>query len=267
MYDDLKGKTALVTGSGQGIGRGIALGFAAEGCDVAINVRASLDKAEETAEMARALGVRATVHQADIADRDAVFGMVDDVVSQLGKIDILVNNAGSNTDKGKSFEEVDFADFSSWLESGLNGTVHCCQAVGKQMVAQRSGSIVNITSISSRRPLPFWGGYSVIKQAVTMLTRELAIEFLEPEGSTITVNAIAPGLISTPRTAFLVNNEAVMEARLKAVPMRRVGEVEDIANVALFLASDQSSFMTGQELVVDGGEADYWAEMARWARA
>jgi NAD(P)-dependent dehydrogenase (short-subunit alcohol dehydrogenase family) len=129
MYDDLKGKTALVTGSGQGIGRGIALGFAAEGCDVAINVRASLDKAEETAEMARALGVRATVHQADIADRDAVFGMVDDVVSQLGKIDILVNNAGSNTDKGKSFEEVDFADFSSWLESGLNGTVHCCQAV------------------------------------------------------------------------------------------------------------------------------------------
>jgi NAD(P)-dependent dehydrogenase (short-subunit alcohol dehydrogenase family) len=178
-----------------------------------------------------------------------------------------VNNAGSGTTKGISFESVDFDAFRGLVDEGLHGTVHCCQAVGRHMVPRRRGSVINITSISARRPLPFWGGYSVSKQAVTMLTRQLAIEWLEPEGSTIRVNAIAPGLIATPRTARLVENPAVMGPRLEAIPMRRAGTPEDIAHVAVFLASDRSGFMTGQELVVDGGEADYWAEMARWAKS
>jgi glucose 1-dehydrogenase len=267
VYNDLKGKTALVTGSGQGIGRGIALALAAEGVDVAVNVRKSIDAGEETVEAARRAGVRSSVHQADIADREAVFAMVDSVLEEFGKIDILVNNAGSAAPRGRSFEDVEIDAFRRHIDEGLHGTVHCCQAVGRHMVQRLTGSVINITSISARRPLPFWGGYSVAKQAVTMLTRELALEWLQPEGSTIRVNAIAPGLIATPRTARLVENPELMRPRLEGIPMRRAGTVEDIAHVALFLASDCSGYMTGQELVVDGGESDYWPEMARWGRA
>ncbi len=266
MYDDLRGKKALVTGSGKGIGRGIALALAAEGVDVAINVRNDVAAGEKTAEEARGHGVRVVLHQADVSHQDQVNTMVDRVVDELGGIDILVNNAGGAGAKGISIEEYDTDAFRTMIDECFYSTLYCCQAVGKHLVRQLSGSVINITSLAAVRALPFWGAYSVSKQAVTMLTRQLAGEWLEPEGSTIRVNAIAPGLIATPRTERFVTNPVAMGPRLAGIPMGRVGTPEDIANFVVFLASDRSSFMTGQELVVDGGETDYWAEMARFGR-
>lgn len=266
MYEDLRGKTALVTGSGQGIGRGIAVALAEAGVDVAINVRKSIDSGEETAEIARASGVLSRVYQANIGDRKAVFSMVDNVLADFGKIDILINNAGAGVPRGFSFEELPEDAYHEVMDGGINGVAYCCQAVGQHMVKKRTGNVINITSIAGLRPFPFWSGYSVTKQAVSMLTRQLAFEWLRPEGSTIRVNAIAPGLIATPRTAPLVGNPELMATRLKGIPMRRVGTVKDISNLALFLASDQSSFITGQEIVADGGETDYWGEMSYWGK-
>lgn len=266
MYDDLRGKKALVTGSGKGIGRAVALALAAEGVDVAINVRNDLAAGEVTVEAARGHGVRAIMHQADVSQQIQVNNMVDRVVHELGGIDILVNNAGGTARKGISIEEYDTDAFRTTIDECFYSTLYCCQAVGKHLVRQLSGSVINITSVAAVRALPFWGAYSVSKQAVTMLTRQLAGEWLEPEGSTIRVNAIAPGLIATPRTERLVSNPSAMGPRLAGIPMGRVGTPDDIANFAVFLASDRSSFMTGQQLVVDGGESDYWVEMARFGR-
>jgi len=266
MYEDLRGKIALVTGSGQGIGKGIALALAKAGVDVAVNVRKSVENGEETSAEARNEGVKSLVYQADIGDRKAVFSMVDRVLSDFGKIDILINNAGTGVPRGISFEDLSEDAYREVMDGGINGVAYCCQAVGQHMVKNLAGNVINITSIAGLRPFPFWSGYSVTKQAVTMLTRQLAFEWLRPEGSKIRVNAIAPGLIATPRTAALVNNPDLMPSRLRGIPMRRVGTVEDISNLALFLASDQSSFITGQEIVADGGETDYWGEMSYWGK-
>src|SRR4051812_37463708 len=139
MYDDLRGKTALVTGSGQGIGRGIALALAAEGVSVAVNVRNNVAAAEETAAAARRCGVSASVFPVNVADRDGVFAMVEQVVDEFGRIDILVNNAGSSGLKGVSLEDYDVDLFRTMLEEGLIGTLNCCQAVGRHLVRQGSG--------------------------------------------------------------------------------------------------------------------------------
>lgn len=263
MYSDLQGKVALVTGAGQGIGRAIALALAEAGVDVAVNVRSSVDLAEQVAKEVRQKGCRSGVYQADVADRDAVFAMVDRVLTDFGSIDILVNNAGVPGTMGVPLDQLEFDLWKRNIDTNLHGTFHCCQAVGRHMVAKKRGVVINMASTSALKPLALWGAYSVSKLGVIMLTKQLAMEWAP---SNIRVNAIAPGIIETPRTARGVADPEVMGPRLRAIPMGRPGRPEEIANVALFLASEQSSYMTGQVLVVDGGETDYWQTMVEWAQ-
>lgn len=263
MYSDLQGKVALVTGSGQGIGKAIALALAAEGVDVAVNVRRSVDAAEQVAAEIRGKGYRSRVYRADVADRAAVFAMVEAVFQDFGRIDILVNNAGATPTIGVSLERLEFEVWERIIDTNLHGAFHCSQAVGRYMVPQQAGSIITIASTAALKPLAFWSGHSASKLALSMLTRQLALEWA---ASNIRVNAIAPGLIETPRTVGFIADPQLIGPRLQDIPMGRPGKIQEVANVVLFLASEQSSYMTGQVLVVDGGETDYWFVMADWAQ-
>jgi 3-oxoacyl-[acyl-carrier protein] reductase len=263
MRLDLEGKVALVTGSGQGIGKAIALALAAEGVHVAVNVRRSIEAAEQTAEAIRARGARAGIYQADVADYDAVAEMVERVIKDFGQIDILVNNAGATPMRGVSLDRLEPRVWQENMDGTLGSTFNCCQLVGRHMTERRSGNVINIASTAALKPLPFWSGHSVSKLAVCMLTRQLAMEWAP---NNVRVNAIAPGIIETPRTAPLLANPALVEDRLRGIAMGRAGTAEEIGKVAVFLASDMSSYMTGQVLVVDGGETDYFPVMVDWAK-
>jgi NAD(P)-dependent dehydrogenase (short-subunit alcohol dehydrogenase family) len=263
MRLDLEGKVALVTGSGQGIGRAIALAFADEGVDVAVNVRTNRDAADEVAEAIRKKGRRASVYQADAADRDAVDDMVTGVIREFGRVDILVNNVGATPKRGRSIEQLEPEVWRDNMEGTLGSTFYCCQAVGRHMVERKAGNVINIASAAAFKPLAFWSGHSTSKMAVCMLTRQLAMEWAR---SNIRVNAIAPGIIETPRTKGLIANPELGGPRLHGIAMGRAGQPEEIASVAVFLASSLSSYMTGQVLLVDGGETDYFPVMVDWAK-
>ncbi len=244
----LAGKVALVTGGGSGIGRGICIRFAEEGADVAV---ADLNRqgAEETAEEVGKLEARGLAIEADVTKRADCERMVQETVASLGKLDCFVANAGIG--RVAPFLEMAEEDWEAVIRTNLTGVFLSCQAAARQMAEQgHGGRIITIASVAAERPAVRMAPYSASKAAVRMLTKVMALE-LSPHR--ITVNAIGPGVIDTPLAAPLV--EAINAAERDVAPLGRVGEPKDVADLALFLASDEADYITGGLIFVDGGLA------------
>jgi len=244
-----KDKNVLVTGGGRGIGRAIALAFGREGASVAVNA-AHLATAEETAKEIRDMGVRAIAIEANVADEEQVNAMVDRVVSEFGSIDILVNNAGTSHPIIPTLEQKT-ADFDRVIAINLRSAYICCKAVGKYMVPQRSGKIVNIASISGLTGQPMRTGYAPSKAGMINMTMALAVEWGRHN---INVNAVAPGHVLTDMVRGSISKGILDEQRLvNRTSLGRLSTPDDIANAALFLAADASKAITGICLPVDCG--------------
>lgn len=253
----LKDKVCLVTGASRGIGRAIAITFGKEGADVVVNYSKSKDKAEEVVNEIVKFGRRAIAVKADVSNKDEVAAMVKTVIKEFGKIDVLVNNAGI-TWKPTNILEGTREEWERVLGVNLIGTYYCIQAVAPYMIKQKYGKIINISSLASiGTTFGEQVAYGPSKAAINILTKRLAYELGQYN---IYVNAIAPGLIRTEILSVgrseeelqkLFNNIANMTA------LHRIGEPQDIANVALFLASDESNFVTGQVIVADGGRFNF----------
>ncbi|URT72561.1 3-oxoacyl-[acyl-carrier-protein] reductase [Cytobacillus firmus] len=242
----LEGKAALVTGASRGIGREIALGLARQGADIVVNYSGSEARANEVVDEIKALGRNAFAIQCDVSNSDSVTSMVKETVEKFGKLDILVNNAGITKDNLLMRMKED--EWDDVININLKGVFLCTKAVTRQMMKQRNGRIINISSIVGVSGNPGQANYVAAKSGVIGLTKTSAKE-LASRG--ITVNAIAPGFITTDMTDKL--NEDVRDQMLKQIPLARFGDPADIANVAVFLASEDSRYMTGQTLHVDGG--------------
>ena len=243
---NLEGKTALVTGASRGIGREIALELARQGANVAVNYAGSEAKANEVTEEIKAMGREAFAIQCNVADGESVQAMVKETISRFGSLDILVNNAGITRDN--LLMRMKESEWDEVIDTNLKGVFLCTKAVSRQMMKQRSGRIINISSIVGVSGNPGQANYVAAKSGVIGLTKTSARE-LAARG--ITVNAVAPGFISTDMTDEL--SEEVKTEMLKGIPLSRFGEAKDIARVVSFLASEDSSYMTGQTLHVDGG--------------
>lgn len=246
MFGSLEGKKALVTGASRGIGRSIAIALAEAGADVAINYSGSEAAAAETAEAVEALGRRAIVLKANVGKSDEFEAMVKEVIAQFGAVDILVNNAGITRDNLIMRMKED--EFDQVIETNLKGVFNGIKAVTRSMMKQRSGRIINISSVVGVLGNPGQANYVAAKAGVIGLTKASARE-LASRG--ITVNCVAPGFIQTEMTDKLP--EETRQALSGQIPLARLGDPSDIANAVRFLASDASAYMTGQTIHVDGG--------------
>ena len=242
----LEGKKALVTGASRGIGRAIALALAAEGADIAVNYAGNQAAAEAVAAEIEAMGRKALIIQADISSNEAATAMVEQVAKEFGRVDILVNNAGITRDG--LLMRMKEADWDAVLTTNLKGVFNCTKAAIKYMMKQKAGHIVNISSVVGVNGNAGQANYAAAKAGVIGFTKATDKE-LAARG--ITVNAVAPGFIQTDMTAVL--NEKQVEAMQATIPLKRLGEPEDIAKAVVFLASDDANYITGQTLNVDGG--------------
>ena len=242
----LKNKIALITGAGRGIGRAIAIALAKEGAEVVINYNGSEERAKEVKQTIEENGGKASIYKCNVSDFTACEAMIKVIVKEYGHLDILVNNAGITKDGliMKMKEE----DFDSVLNVNLKGTFNTIRHSARQMLKQRSGKIINISSVSGILGNVGQANYAASKAGVIGLTKTMARE-LGSRG--ITVNAIAPGFVDTEMTEVL--SEEIRENACKQIILGRFGKPEDIANTAVFLASDKADYITGQVISVDGG--------------
>jgi dehydrogenase/reductase SDR family protein 4 len=241
----LNGKVAIVTGASRGIGRAIAEAFAREGARVAICGR----KQETLDQVAREIGPSVKPIACHIGRADQIENMISVTTRELGPVDILVNNAATNISFGPCLE-IDEAQFDKMIEINLKSAFRLVQAIAPGMCARGSGSIINIASIAGLRPQLHSLLYSMTKAALIMMTQSYALE-IGPKG--VRVNAIAPGLIQTALSEHYWKDEAQREKLLAKQPIQRIGQPSDVAELALLLASDKGSYITGQTFVVDGG--------------
>ena len=242
----LENKVALVTGAGRGIGRAIAIALAKEGAEVVVNYNGSEERAKEVKQTIEENGGKASIYKCNVSDFEACEAMIRDIVKEHGRLDILVNNAGITKDGliMKMKEE----DFDSVLNVNLKGTFNTIRHSARQMLRQKSGKIINISSVSGILGNAGQANYAASKAGVIGLTKTMARE-LGSRG--ITVNAIAPGFVDTEMTGVL--SEEIRENACKQIILGRFGKPEDIANTAVFLASDKADYITGQVISVDGG--------------
>lgn len=243
----LQDKAALVTGAARGIGKAIAMRLAREGARVAVNyVQGMEELAEQTVSEIRAAGGQAMAVRADVTQEGDVAAMFDEVIKAWGRLDILVNNAGITRD-GLIIRMKD-EDFDRVLQVNLYGSFHCSREAAKIMMRQRGGRIVNIASVMGVVGNAGQVNYSASKAGIIGLTKSLAKEI---GGRGITVNAVAPGYIQTDMTAVLPDK--IKEGILGLIPLQQLGEADDVANLVAFLVSDDSRYITGQVIHVDGG--------------
>jgi NAD(P)-dependent dehydrogenase (short-subunit alcohol dehydrogenase family) len=255
----LANQVAVVTGAGQGLGRGIALALGAEGAHVVV-AELSPETGEETAELLRRSSGSAEAIAIDVSDEASVRAAAQNVLAVHGRIDVLVNNAGS----GQTIQpliELSVEEFQRVLAVNLTGTFLCCREFGREMARRESGAIVNVSSLNGLSPAALAGAYNAAKSAVISLTQTLALE-LAPYG--VRVNAVAPGPVYTAfnqsvmrqRAAILgIDEEAMIERVRSAIPLGRWGEPQDIAGAVCFLCSEKAAWITGQVLAVAGGLA------------
>lgn len=244
----LEGKTAVITGSGRGIGRGIALALAQRGCNVAINYVRKRDEAEQTAADIRALGVQATVIKANVGKEDEVRQLVDQAAQQLGGVDIFVGNAASGVIK--PLGEIDAKAWDWTLNINARSILFGAQTAVPYMRQRGWGRIITVTSIGSRRVFPEYGVVGVSKAAIEAVTRYLAVE-LAPEQ--IICNCISPGVVVTGALDFFPRRDAMIAHAAKHTPAGRIATPEDVGALAAWLCSDDAAMIVGQTIEVDGG--------------
>ena len=241
-------RSAIVTGGGKGIGRAVCLALAEQGVNVAVNYAGSQSAAEETAALCQEKGVQAMAVQADVAQADQVEALFAKATEAFGRLDILVNNAGITRDN--LIVRICEEDFDAVLSTNLKGAFLCCKKAARLMMRQRTGRIVNISSVVGLRGNPGQANYCASKAGLIGLTKSLAKELSSRH---VTVNAVAPGFIDTDMTRVLP--EAARDAILSQVPLGTFGHPEDVAAAVAFFASEQAGYITGQVLCVDGGMA------------
>ena len=244
----LNDKIALVTGGGRGLGRAIALAFADAGAHVAVASR-TREQLEEVAALVRAKNRRALTIEVDVTDSASVARMIDATRHEFGHIDILVNSAGVGW-----AERLDQMSDETWkwiIDTDLTGTFYCCREALRVMIEQKSGSIINIASVAGIKGPPGLGAYAASKGGVIALTKVLALENTRHH---VRVNAIAPGYFRTDMNAAVLDDPELGPKIVKRIPMRRVGMPEEIGPLAVFLASDDASFVTGEVYGISGGE-------------
>ncbi|KAF1086733.1 3-oxoacyl-(acyl-carrier-protein) reductase FabG [Sporotomaculum syntrophicum] len=243
---DLGGKVAVVTGASRGIGRAVAVTLAGLGAHIIVNYAGHVEGAKETSMLVRDLGVRALIHQADVANQEQVDTMMQQALQEFGRIDILVNNAGITRDN--LLPRMREQDWDAVLDINLKGAYHCTKAALRPMLKARWGRIINISSVVGLSGNAGQSNYAAAKAGLIGFTKALAKEF---GTRNITVNAVAPGYISTDMTAdFSEENKTQL---LSGVPLGRLGTTEDVATAVAFLASEWAGYITGQVIVVDGG--------------
>jgi 3-oxoacyl-[acyl-carrier protein] reductase len=242
----LKDQVALVTGGSRGIGRAIVELFAAEGAKVAFVYRGSRDAAEKLVQHVTAAGGTAKAIQVDVTKLEEAQACAEQVEKEWGRLDILVNNAGIIKDD--LFIRLEPEAWAQVLQTNLGGAYNFCRAVAYPMMKKRRGRIINISSVAADYVNPGQTNYAASKGAINAFTRALAVELASRN---VTVNAIAPGFIETDMSEAVRNKAG--DLLKKFIPMRRIGQPADIARVAVFLASDESAYITGQVLTVDGG--------------
>ena len=242
----LENKTALITGASRGIGRGIALAFAKQGANVAFTFSASVEAAQKLESELKSYGVEAKAYQSNAANFDAAQELAADVLKEFGSIDVLINNAGITRDN--LLMRISEEDFDKVIEVNLKSVFNLTKAVIRPMMRQRAGSIINMSSIVGLKGNAGQTNYAASKAGIIGFSKSVALEL----GSrNIRCNTITPGFIETEMTQKL--NEDVVKGWRNAIPLKRGGTPEDIANACVFLASDMSSYITGQTLSVDGG--------------
>lgn len=239
-------KSALVTGASRGIGRSIALQLAEEGYNVAVNYAGSKEKAEAVVEEIKAKNVESFAIQANVADGNEVKAMIKEVLNQFGSVDVLVNNAGITRDN--LLMRMKESEWDDVIDTNLKGVFNCIQKVTPQMLRQKSGSIINLSSVVGAVGNPGQANYVATKAGVIGLTKSSARELASRN---ITVNAVAPGFIVSDMTDAL--SEELKSQMLEQIPLSRFGDDTDIANTVAFLASDKAKYITGQTIHVNGG--------------
>ena len=242
----LKGKTAIVTGGSRGIGAAICKLFAQNGANIALLYAGNTQKAEETKAQLLALGVKAEAYQCNVADAEQVAQVCKQIIKEFGSVDILVNNAGITKDKLVPMMKI--PDFDSVVDTNLKGAFYMIKQIYPVFMKQKSGKIINVSSVSGLMGNPGQTNYSASKAGLVGLTKSVAKELASRN---VCCNAIAPGFVATDMTENLSENNALVDH----IPMKRFAQPEDIAKLALFLASDQSDYITGEVIRIDGGLA------------
>ena len=245
---DLSGKVAIVTGGNQGIGLAISRGLAKAGATVVIANRRA-EEGKKAAESLKKEGLKVVSIPTDVSNESSIAALVSRVMGNYGKIDILVNNAGVIV--RKPAEETNREDWDHIMNTNLRGVFFCCQLVGREMIKQKKGKIINISSDASQRATPERSVYAVSKAGVSHLTRCLALEWAKHNSN---VNAIGPGPTLTPlNQKYYEAKPERLQQTVQSIPIGRMGDTSDYMGAAIFLASEASNFMTGQTLLIEGG--------------
>ena len=250
MTGQLAGKVAVITGSDSGIGQASAIAFAKEGANVVVHYLHDAEGAAKTKTAVDAEGGRSLVHRADVSDETQVAGLFDAAVAEFGTVDILMNNAGVDA-SGSPVAELSTDVWDRAIRTNVYGPFFCCRRFAQlRLAAGGKGKIINVSSVHADNPHPGGADYDCSKGAVRMLTRTLALE-LAPHK--INVNSLAPGMVLTPFNQAAIDDPELLEEQVQSIPWKRAAEPEEIAQLAVFLASPSADYVTGASYVMDGG--------------